>query len=247
VAAAAPSFYWLVVGQAIVGIGVAGHHPAHYPLLTDATPEAVRGRAFSVYNVGGTFGFATPPVVITAVMGSRASPGATPSASSGSWAWDTPSSSPSCSPAASTRRSQGPNVTESTGSGSATERVRSELGSLLADPAILVLAALAPAASTANWGLSSYAVVFLTDTYAVSLDRANLALTGLFLTGAVGVLVGGSLTDRFSPAPVLLGSFVGLTALVALIATGYVLALAAVGLFLPSAPSGASKALPGTR
>jgi len=188
-----------------VGIGVAGHHPAHYPLLTDATPEAVRGRAFSVYNVGGTFGFATPPVVITAVMGVLASPGATPSASSGSWAWDTPSSSPSCSPAASTRRSQGrtsPNRPAPGARPNASGRNSGRCWPTL------------PSSSSprsrqrldGQLGLSSYAVVFLTDTYAVSLDRANLALTGLFLTGAVGVLVGGSLTDRFSPAPVLLGS-----------------------------------------
>ncbi|MCU4802665.1 MFS transporter [Halobacteria archaeon HArc-gm2] len=232
VVAGAPTFEWLVVGQAVVGIGVAGHHPAHYPLLTDATSEAVRGRAFSVYNVGGTFGFATPPVVITAIIGV---PGLTWRHAIGLIGVVGLAYAVLVTVLFARRVDRsitGPNVAESTGSASAADRVRSELRSLAADPAILVLAALALVASTANWGLSSYAVVFLTDTYAVSLDRANLALTGLFLTGAVGVLVGGSLTDRFSPAPVLLGSFVGLTALVGIIATGYVPALAAVGLFL---------------
>lgn len=232
VVAVAPSFVWLLVGQAIVGIGVAGHHPAHYPLLTDATPEAVRGRAFSVYNFGGMLGFAAPPVVITAVIGV---PGLTWRHAIGGlgvvgllyavlvtavFAWSLGKSI------------TGPNVIDTEPAGDHLERVRSELRSLAADPEILVLAVLALVSSTANWGLTSYAVVFLTDTYRLPLERANLALTGLFLTGAVGVLVGGSLTDRFSPFPVLIGSFVGFTVLVGIIATSVVPALIAVGLFL---------------
>jgi len=232
VVAAAPSFRWLLVGQAIVGIGVAGHHPAHYPLLTDATPDGVRGRAFSVYNFGGMLGFAAPPVVITAVI---AVPGLTWRHAVGglgvvgllyaalitavfAWRLD--------------RDITGPNVTDTGRAGSLLERVRAELRSLIADSEILVLAVLALVSSTANWGLTSYAVVFLTETYDLPLDQANLALTGLFLTGAVGVLVGGSLTDRFAPSPVLVGSFVGITVLVSVIATSIAPALVAVGLFL---------------
>jgi len=53
VTAIAPDFWMLVFGQVILGIRVAGHHPAHYPLLSDATPEDARGRASAVYNFGG--------------------------------------------------------------------------------------------------------------------------------------------------------------------------------------------------
>lgn len=235
VVAVAPSFVWLLVGQAIVGIGVAGHHPAHYPLLSDVTSEEYRGRTFSVYNFAGTLGFAAPPAVITAIV---------------------------TVPSLTWRHAIGllaavgiayavlvtvvfvrivgdditqPNVSEparTAGTASLSERILSEARGIAASPGILALMALALVASTANWGLTSYTVVFLTDTYGLGLDRANLALTGLFLTGAIGVLVGGSLTDRFAPGPVLLAGFVGFTALVGIIAAGVVPALIAVGLFL---------------
>jgi predicted MFS family arabinose efflux permease len=112
------------------------------------------------------------------------------------------------------------------------DRLRAELRSLVANPGILALAALALLSSTANWGLTSYAVVFLTDAYGVPLDLANYTLTGIFLVGAVAILLGGDLTDRFAAGPVIVGSFAGLTLLVGLIAAQLVPALAAVGLFL---------------
>jgi MFS family permease len=112
------------------------------------------------------------------------------------------------------------------------DRLRAELRSLVANPGILALAALALLASTANWGLTSYAVVFLTDAYGVPLRLANFTLTGIFLVGAVAIVLGGDLTDRFAPGPVIVASFAGLTLLVGLIAARLVPALAAVGLFL---------------
>lgn len=232
VLAVAPSFAWLLVGQAIVGIGIAGHHPAHYPLLTDATPESVRGRAFSVYNFGGMLGFATPPVVITAII---AVPGLTWRHAVGLLGVLGLVYAALVTGVFATRLSREitePNLAGVDRTGGLVVRTRRELRSLVAEPEILVLAILALVSSTANWGLTSYAVVFLTTTYEISLGRANLTLTGLFLTGAVGVLVGGWLTDRLTPTPVLLGSFVGLAALVGLLATSVVPAAVAIGLFL---------------
>lgn len=232
VVAVSPSFGWLVVGQAIIGIGVAGHHPAHYPLLTDATPDSIRGRAFSVYNFGGMLGFAAPPVIITAII---TLPGLTWRHAIGTlgiigivyavvvtavFAHGLD------------RDITGPNITDTNPSGGIADRIQTELRSLIAESEILVLAVLALVAATANWALSSYTVVFLTDIYEIPLGQANLTLTGLFLTGSVGVLAGGSLTDRLSPTPVMLASFVGLTVLVSVIAVSVVPALVAVGLFL---------------
>lgn len=232
VLAVAPSFAWLLVGQAIVGIGIAGHHPAHYPLLTDATPESVRGRAFSVYNFGGMLGFATPPVVITAII---AMPGLTWRHAIGLLGVVGLVYAALITAVFASRLSREitePNLDDVDRTGGLVARTRRELRSLVAEPEILVLALLALVSSTANWGLTSYAVVFLTTTYEISLQEANLTLTGLFLTGAVGVLVGGWLTDRLTPTPVLLGSFIGLAALVGLLATSLVPAAVAIGLFL---------------
>jgi predicted MFS family arabinose efflux permease len=220
VVAAAPSFAWLVVGQAIIGIGVAGHHPAHYPLLADATPDGLRGRAYSVYGVGGSLGFAAAPTIITVTIGV---PGLTWRHAVGFmgvvgllYAVAVTALFATSVDDEITR----PNVD------------RAELRSLVANPGILALAALALLASTANWGLTSYAVVFLTDAYGVPLRLANFTLTGIFLVGAVAIVLGGDLTDRFAPGPVIVASFAGLTLLVGLIAARLVPALAAVGLFL---------------
>ena len=232
ITAGAPDFTTLVLGQVILGVGVAGHHPAHYPLLSDATSEDMRGRAFAVYNFGGSLGFATPPVVITAIIAFH---GLTWRHAIGllgavgfayavivtlvfAWRIDDDITAPNVD----NRETEAPLA----------ERVRSELRALVAEPGILALAVLALFASTANWGLTSYAVIYLTDIYALPLNLANLTLTGLFVLGAGAILVSGYLTDRFGGGRILILSFVGFTVLVGVIAAQLVPAMVAVGLFL---------------
>ncbi len=223
----------LFLAQVILGIGVGGHHPSHYPLLTDATEEDVRGRAFGVYNFAGSLGFATPPVVVTGVIALqgyswRHAVGvigvlgllyAVVSTALVRWR---------VSDAVT-----GPNVESTTKETTLVERVRSELRALVASPGILALAVLALFSSTANWGVTSYVVVFLTsDVYGTSLGVANLTLTGIYVVGAGAILLGGYLTDRSGGGTVLVASFVSFTVIVAFIAAGVVPALGAVALFL---------------
>ncbi len=233
-AALAPSYEWLLAAQAVIGVGVAGHHPAHYPLISDATPDDLMGRAYSVYGFGGSLGFATPPVLLASVV-----------AAGYSW-----------------RLGVGaigvvgllfgllvtllfavgvddgvtrPNRDLGAGEGAdrpVVARVRAYLRGLTASRGVLVLALLALVTSTAGWGFTSYVVVFLQDGYGLSLSRANLALTGSYLVGAVAVFVGGDLADRVSAGPVMLASFAALSALVAVFAVGVVGPLVAVGLVL---------------
>ncbi|GGL45010.1 hypothetical protein GCM10009037_30550 [Halarchaeum grantii] len=230
--ALATTFPELVLGQVVLGLGVAGHHPAHYPLLTDATSDDTRGRAFGVYNFGGSLGFATPPVVITAIL---AVPGFTWRHGVGligavgllyavvvtvlvGWRVDDAITAP--------------NVAASASGTPLRERVAAELRGLVAEPGILAVALLTLFSSTANWGVTTYAVVFLTDVYGVSLGVANLTLTGIFVVGAGAILLGGYLTDRFSGGYILVASFGGFTLLVAVVAANVVPAVLAVGLFL---------------
>ncbi|WP_225335087.1 MFS transporter [Halomicrobium urmianum] len=232
--AVAPDYAWFLVGQAVVGIGVAGHHPAHYPLISDATPEDLLGRAFSVYGFGGSLGFAAPPVILGSlvatgrswrlgvgaigVVGLLYAAGITLLFARGVTDDVT---APNVDPAAN-------------GGGEAPwiERARSYVRDLLASPGILALALLALVGSTANWGFTSYVVVFLTDGYGLSLSLANYALTGAFVAGALAVFLGGHFTDRRAPGPVILWSFGLLTVLFALLATGLLPPLAAAGLVL---------------
>ncbi|MFB6177030.1 MAG: MFS transporter [Halobaculum sp.] len=224
VVALAPSFPILVLGQALIGVGVAGHHPAHYPLLSDATPEDLRGRAYSVYGFGGSLGFATPPAVVTLVTGVGLS-----------WRYAVGGIGVFgllYAVAGTVVLSQfvdsdvtAPNVAASALAG----RARRELAALTDSPGVLGLSLFALLSSTASWGVTSYAVVFLTsDTYGVALDTANLTLTGMFAVGAVAILLGGALTDRTSPAPVIVGSYAVVTALLVTLGAGILPGLAAV-------------------
>lgn len=235
VIAVAPGFWTLVLGQAFVGIGVAGHHPAHYPLLSDATPASLRGRAFSIYGVGGSLGFATPPVLFTVVIGL---PGLTWRHAVGlvgvvgllygllatialALVVDDAVTAPNLSSA------EGDDAAPSNRE-PVLVRARTALRSLANSPGILGLTLLALLTSTASWGVNTYAVVFLERSYGVAPDLANLTLTGTFVVGAVAILVGGYLTDRVAPGPVMVGAFLVVTAFLTLLATEFVPPLVAV-------------------
>lgn len=215
ITALAPTYAWLLVGQAVLGFGIAGHHPAHYPLLADATPERYRGRAFSVHGFAGNLGFAAPPVFITAVIALSGLTWRHALAAIGVFGAvftvaalvvlsryvDDELTTPQREERERERESVHPLGV------SLRQRVASEVRSLTSSPAILALAILATVTSTASWGVTSYAVVLLTDGYGVALQTANLGLTAMFVASAGMVLVGGALTDRFSSGPVLVTSF----------------------------------------
>ena len=229
--ALAPSYEWLLAGQVVVGLGVAGHHPAHFPLLSDATPEGYRGRAFSVHGFAGNLGFGAASALTTAVLAAgyswRHALGLV-AALGGAYGlvvvlalW--------------TR--VGDDVTrpglvagrDGAGSGrSRWGRFRARVGELAGTPAILALAVVALVSSTAAWGVTSYAAVLLTSTYGVAPDVANLALTGMFAASAVMILVGGALADRIAPGPVMVASFGLASVVVAVIASEILAPLAAV-------------------
>jgi MFS family permease len=229
VIALAPSFEILLLGQALLGIGVAGHHPVHFPLLAAATPENLRGRAFSIRGFLGSLGFAAPPTVVTGVI---AVPGLTWRHAVGLigafgaiyaaitllvfWRYvDDEITTPD---------GTGSAAVDGTGSATTDERsmivrIRSELRAIVAAPAIVALGVLALASSIAGWGVTTYVVVLLQDGYGVGLNLANLTLTGMFVAGAVMVLVGGDLSDRYAAGPVILSSYAGVAVLVALLAS----------------------------
>lgn len=215
--ASAPSYEWLLVGQALLGIGIAAHHPAHYPLLSAATEPGQRGRVFSIHGFAGNIGYAAAPALIVGVL---AFPGTTwrdalyligaigltfalfctlvlawrvnndvtiPNGVKGDVELPTP----------------GLSIV-----GQTVERVQREARSLAGAPGILALTLLAGVTSMSGWGVRSYAVVLLTDGYALDLQTANAALTAMFVVSAVFILVSGELTDRVSAGRVIIGSFI---------------------------------------
>lgn len=221
--ALAPTFEWLLVGQVVLGVGIAGHHPAHFPLLSDATPEGVRGKAYSVHGFAGNLGFAAPPVVI---LGVTALPGTTWRHAFGLIAVvgalfgvvacyvlvrhvSDEVTRPNLGDDGETDGTDGTNGTDDRNSATSRRgRALAELRALARAPSILGLGVVALIASTAFWGITSFVVVLMEDGYGVAPDLASLTLTGMFVAGAVLILLGGSLADRFRPGPVLAGAYV---------------------------------------
>jgi predicted MFS family arabinose efflux permease len=256
IVAAAPSFAWLVVGQAVVGLGVAGHHPVHFPLLSDATPESYRGRAFSVHGFAGSLGFAAAPAVITGVLAAGYSWRVALGLLAGVGAVyglltvlalhffvDESVTRPALVEDGDATRTAG-NAEFGDRARAAFLGFRERVTELTDSPAIVALAALALVSSTAAWGVTSYAAVFLENGYGVSQSLASLALTGMFVASAVMILVGGTLADVVSPGPVMVVSYALVALVVGVLASGILPALAAVGAVVltggvrsPSAPA----------
>lgn len=215
--ALAPSYHWLLVAQVVTGIGIAGHHPAHYPMLSAATKESRRGRAFSAHAFAGSLGFAAPFALAPAVVHAG-----------GTWrhavflvgavglvyavvAMVT----------VRTRISATIRTPQDPPDGGLWERT-STLTRSLGDPAIVGLAALALVVSAAAWGIRSYGTTLLERTYQVPGPSASLLLSAMFAVGAGLIILGGWLADRHRPAPILLGGFAALAVGSVALGTGHV-------------------------
>ncbi|GAA0521942.1 Predicted arabinose efflux permease, MFS family [Halorubrum aquaticum] len=211
--AIAPTFEVLLVGQAVLGAGIAGHHPAHFPLLSDASSAEFRGKAYSAHGFAGNLGFAAPPVVI---LGVTSLPGATWRHAFGLIAVvGAVYGAIACYVLARHVSDEvtRPNTGDVDADDARTEatsrlaRVREEIRALGASRPILGLGVIALLASTAFWGVSSYLVVFLEDGYGVASGVASLSLTAMFVSGAALIIAGGVLADRFRPGGILAGAY----------------------------------------
>lgn len=206
--AIAPSYGWLLVGQAVLGLGIAAHHPAQYSLLSDATPERHRGRMFSVLGFAGNLGFAAPAAVIVAVT---AVPGLTwrhAIALIGAVGLGYAILTVYVLLVHVPPEVRRPNRTESTAKRrtGVVEKVRREFSAIVRSPIILSIGALAMLLSIVMWGVASFVVTLLEQEYAVDPSTASLTLTMMFVAGAAYKLIGGDLTDRIGPIPVLVAS-----------------------------------------
>ncbi len=228
--ALAPSYYWLLVSQALLGVGIAGHHPAHYPLLATASSETNRGRAYSLHALGGSLGFAIPYAIaagtgylgldwrwvigIVALLGGGFALVALPVARR---------FPPSIArPADSDRPTSRPSL----------DGVLRGGAQLVRSAGLMGLALLSFLTSAAAWCIRTYSPQLLADGYGLAPGTANVLVSGMLVTGAGMILLGGSLTDRIGPGNVALGGYAALAGLAALLATGS-LPLAFLVLVLP--------------
>ena len=226
-AAVAPTYELLLASAAIIGVGVAGHHPAHYPLISATTTDAYRSRAYSVHGFAGALGLALPfavvPVAVALGGGWReafaaiAVLGAVYTVVTILAVRRIPRSVARAGAVANadTTRPEPP-----IGGVSVTDRIRSVVGrvqgytlTLVGSPIVVVLTALWFVNSVAAWGVRSYAATLLDLGYGFSPAFASTAASVMLVVGAVVLLVGGSLADRIGPMPML---FIGYSSLAVL-------------------------------
>lgn len=219
--ALAPSYAWLLVAQAVVGIGVAGHHPAHYPLLAAVSTEGNRGRAYSAHAFGGAVGLAAPFAVVaaTATLG---------------WSWRIPvgivvgvgaAYSAYCllrfrgvddditRPGLADRPDGRPTLRSVPG------RLRRLARTVAGTEGILGLAVLAFLTSAAAWAIRTYTPSLLSTGYGFPDGTASALTAAMLAVGAGLILVGGDLTDRVGVGPVVVGGYALLVVVASLLAT----------------------------
>jgi predicted MFS family arabinose efflux permease len=230
--ALAVDFRTLLLAQVVVGVGVAGHHSAHYPLIGAATDDATRGRAYSVHGFSGALGFATPPAVvaIAATLGFdwRVAVGAIAGVGAlfGLFAVfyvrgyvDRSLTHASVADGAEVATEAGETMFEGV------------LRVFQSRP-ILALTTIWFVSSMAGWGIKQYAGPLLTDGYGIGPNAANLTVSAMLVIGAVSMFAGGWHTDRRSATEVLAASYLGLILIAGTLGFAVVPALGAVALTL---------------
>ncbi|MFB6091836.1 MAG: MFS transporter [Haloquadratum sp.] len=215
------SYAWLLGAQLVLGLGIAGHHPAHYPLLASVSTEANRGRAYSAHAFGGSVGFAAPyavAAVATALGYSwRLAVGLVALVGAGYAAYCLHSfrsvDDEITRPALKERPDERPTI------GDVPDRLRGGVRSLAASGGILALTTLAFLTSAAAWAIRTYTPRLLSAGYGLSDGTANALVSTMLVVGAGSILLGGGLTDRVGTGPVVVGGYGVLVVVAALLAT----------------------------
>lgn len=232
--AMAQSYAWLLVSQVILGIGVAGHHPSHYPLISAATDEPTRGRAYSVHGFTGALGFAAPPAVValtaTAGFDWRLAVGiiALVGALYGVLTvltFQKRVDRDITHPDPKARR-------EAVAGRSLRARFWTGARDIVNSPAIVALTVLWFATSVAGWGIKQYTATLLADGYAVGPNTANVTVSAMLTIGAVLIFAGGWLTDRYDASSVLVAGYAALVFVAGVLAWQGLPVIAALGFTL---------------
>ncbi len=236
--ATARSYEMLLLAQVVLGIGIAGHHPAHYPLLSAATTPSTRGRAFSVHGFTGALGFAAPPAIVAVFL-------------TLGYDWRAPLGAIAVIGAvyavvciAVVRRYVDSDITAPTAANQGQQewsvaRVRAlpgraarSLREMLSDSGIVLLTVLWLVTSMTGWGIKTQTLPLLTGVYGIEEATGNLLVSAMFVAGAVLMFGGGWLTDRYSPSGVLVAGYLALVAVTGALASGMLPYVVVVGLTL---------------
>ncbi len=236
--ATAQNYAWLLGAQVLVGIGIAAHHPAHYPLLSQATSEGTRGRAFSIHGFTGAIGYAAPPGIIagagllgfdwrTAILG-IAGVGLGYGVLA-VWVLRTRVDSAITAASDTSRADESWSIARV---GALPRRAVVGLRDLLSSRGIVLVTALWFATSMAAWGIKSQTLPLLVGGYGLTEGTGNTLVSGMLVIGAVLMLAGGWLVDRTSAGLVLVAGYVAFVGVTVALASGMLPVVVAIGVTL---------------
>jgi MFS family permease len=242
VIATAGSYPWLLAGAVVTGCGIGGHHPAHYPMLSAATDPAARGRAFSIHGFAGALGYAIPPAAVGAAtalgLGWRtgvAAVAALGACYAAGCLWTVRRRVPrTVTHAPGSKARGGGSPADGGGLAALPRRLLGGLRATVSSTAIVLLTLLWFLVMVSLWGMQAYTAPLLTGAYGVAEGTANLLVSAMLVVGAVAILGGGWLTDRYGSRPVVLGALAGTVAVAGTLASGLLPVVLAAGLTLVS-------------
>lgn len=181
--------YWMLLPLALVaGLGNSIFHPADLSILSHRVSERRLGRAFAVHGLAGQLGFATSPVVVTAI------------AAYGNWhAALVVFGIAGLVVAAVLHVNRALLVygrpTEALPQASATRR-RSGYLAVIGSPVVVMAFTYFVLTAFAGTGVQTFAITALTSGYDLALGTATLGLTAYLVGSSCGMVFGGLLADR---------------------------------------------------
>jgi MFS family permease len=211
------SFFVFIAMYAVAGLGNTAYHPADYSLLSHHSAPARMGQVFSFHTFAGILGSAVAPATMLVMQSHFGWRGAYIGAAILGFA--VLAVLVAQQPTAADRLAEKPRLAAPAGGSGASPSDDGGWRLLLSPPIILSLCFFV--LISVMGGLNTFLVVALGALYGTSDSLANVALTGLLLMNALGVLVGGILASRTARHAAVAGlglAFAGIvTALVGLV------------------------------
>jgi MFS transporter, FSR family, fosmidomycin resistance protein len=186
------SFVVFIAMYAVAGLGNTAYHPADYSLLSDHSTPARISQIFSFHTFSGILGGAVAPATVLMMQSRFGWRGAYIGAALLGLA--VLALLISQRPTAADRLAEQRRRTPAPGSADATANKDAGWRLLLSPPILLNLGFFV--LISIMGGLNTFLVVALGALYGTADTLANVALTGLLLMNALGVLVGGVLASR---------------------------------------------------
>lgn len=209
VSGVAPSYEWTFAAMVVSGSGVAAFHPEG-SRYANYVSGSRRGRGMSLFAVGGNAGFATGPLLATPLVLAFGLPGtvwlAVPTTLMALVAARE-------LPRLRTFKPSAPKRASADASG------ENDVGAFVRLGGVITLR------SFFYFGFSTFLPLYFIQELGTSTAEANIALSVLLVSGAVGTLIGGPLADRYGRRTVLLTTY-GVTTplMLAFLASGQIVA-----------------------